>query len=108
MGLVYSTDPNFCPHCHSIPCTCNQLDARPKKQDEPVRVSFHKNAKGSGVTFVDRLPLHPAGKEELLKTLKKALGCGGTVKKGKIELQGDKKMPAVAALEKAGYKVRIL
>ena len=55
-----------------------------------------------------KLPLHPKGKEELLKKLKKSLGCGGTVKEGHLELQGDKKTQTAAMLEKEGYKVRIL
>lgn len=108
MGEVFfSTDSAFCPHCKHIPCVCNRLGA-PKKQTEPVRVRFAKNAKGSGMTLVERLPLHPQGKEDLLKKLKKALGCGGTLKEGRLELQGDKKAQAAAALEKEGYKVRVL
>lgn len=105
--LFYSTDPAFCPHCKSIPCTCNRLGS-PKKQTEPVRVRFQKNTKGSGLTLVERLPLHPQGKEDLLKKLKKSLGCGGTVKEGRLEIQGDKKAQAAQILEKEGYKVRIL
>lgn len=105
--IFFSTDPSFCPHCKHIPCICNQLGA-PKKQTEPVRVRFVKNAKGSGVTRVEKLPLHPKGKEDLLKKLKKSLGCGGTLKEGCLELQGEKKTQAAAVLEKEGYKVRIL
>lgn len=105
--IFYSTDPNFCPHCKHIPCICNQLGA-PKKQTELVRVRFVKNTKGSGTTVVERLPLHPQGKEDLLKKMKKALGCGGTIKEGHLEIQGDKKLRAAQILEKEGYKVRIL
>lgn len=105
--IFYSTDPDFCPHCKHIPCQCNQL-GKAKKQTEPVRVRFAKNAKGSGVTVVEKLALHPQGKEDLLKKMKKSLGCGGTVKDGVLELQGDKKAPAARILEKEGYKVRIL
>ncbi len=105
--IFYSTDPNFCPHCKHIPCVCNQLGS-PKKQTGPVRVRFMKNAKGSGVTRVERLPLHPQGKEDLLKKIKKSLGCGGTVKEGALEVQGDKKARVAQILEKEGYKVRLL
>lgn len=69
---------------------------------------FVKNTKGSGTTVVERLPLHPQGKEDLLKKMKKALGCGGTIKEGHLEIQGDKKLRAAQILEKEGYKVRIL
>lgn len=105
--IFYSTDPDFCPHCNHIPCVCNRLGA-PKKQTEPVRVRFIKNAKGSGVTAVEKLPLHPQGKEELLKKMKKSFGCGGAVKEGRLELQGDKKAQAAQVLQKEGYKVRVL
>lgn len=108
MALVYSTDPNFCPHCQCIPCSCNKADGKPKKQTEPVRVSFSRNAKGNGMTFISRIPMHPEGKRQLLKKFKQSLGCGGTVKEGQIELQGDKKTQVAALLEKEGYKVRIL
>lgn len=105
--IFFSTDPDFCPHCKHIPWVCNRLGA-PKKQTEPVRVRFLRNAKGSGMTVVERLPLHPQGKEDLLKKMKKSLGCGGTVKEGRLEIQGDKKTQAAQMLEKEGYKVRIL
>lgn len=105
--IFFSTDPDFCPHCKHIPCVCNRLGA-PNKQTEPVRVRFLRNAKGSGMTVVERLPLHPQGKEDLLKKMKKSLGCGGTVKEGRLEIQGDKKAQAAQMLEKEGYKVRIL
>lgn len=105
--IFYSKDPDFCPHCKHIPCVCNQL-GESKKQTEPVRVRFVKNAKGSGMTVVEKLPLHPQGKEDLLKKMKKSLGCGGTVKEGRLEIQGDKKLRAAQMLEKEGYKVRVL
>ena len=51
------------------------LAGAPKKrtQTEPVRVSFRRVGKGSGLTLVEKLPMHPAGKEELLKKFKKNL-----------------------------------
>ena len=49
---------------------------------EPLRLSFRRNAQGSGVTRVERLSLHPTLKERLLTRLKKKLGCGGAVKDG--------------------------
>ena len=60
------------------------------------------------MTLVEKLPLHPQGKAELLKKIKKSLGCGGTVKEGRLEIQGDKKAQTALLLEKEGYKVRVL
>ena len=105
--LFFFIYPAFCPHCKHIPCICNRLGS-PKKQSEPVRIRFVKNAKGSGVTRVEKLSLHPQEKEALLKKIKKALGCGGTIKDGALEIQGDKKPRLQTILEQEGYKVRVI
>lgn len=76
------------------------------KQAEPVRISFRRGHKGSGMTIIDRLRIHPGGKEELLKKFKKRLGVGGTVKMGMLELQGDHRDFVEGELVSSGYKVR--
>ncbi|PIU20710.1 MAG: stress response translation initiation inhibitor YciH [Elusimicrobia bacterium CG08_land_8_20_14_0_20_59_10] len=112
--LVYSTGPDgaaLCPHCRRTPCECPEgLAGASKKrtQTEPVRVSFRKAGKGSGVTLVEKLPMHPAGKEELLRKFKKRLGVGGTVKLGVLELQGEHRDLVRTELEAAGYRVKII
>jgi translation initiation factor 1 len=98
--IVFSTDPCFCPACGKSPCGCKC------RQPEPVRLSFHRNMKGSGMTLVDRLQMHPAGKEELLRGFKKRLGTGGAVKSGVLELQGDHRDFVEADLKAKGYKVK--
>ena len=90
--VVYSSGPDgkvTCPNCRRVPCRCPEGLAgasRKRTQTEPVRVFFRRAGKGSGLTLVEKLPMHPAGKEELLKKLKKRLGVGGTVKLGVLEL----------------------
>ncbi|MCX5787670.1 MAG: stress response translation initiation inhibitor YciH [Elusimicrobia bacterium] len=103
--VVYSSDPRFCAACGRSPCVCADRTKRPK-QPEPVRVSFARNAKGSGVTRIERLIMHPRLKEELLSKLKRRLGCGGTVSDGTLELQGDHRDFVEGELEKEGYRVR--
>ncbi len=63
-------------------------------------------AKGSGVTRVERLVMHPTLKAELLRDLKKRLGCGGTLKEGALELQGDRRDFLEAEFKAQGYKVK--
>ncbi|MCX5786548.1 MAG: hypothetical protein NTX59_12770 [Elusimicrobia bacterium] len=86
------------------------LAGAPKKrtQTEPVRISFRRVGKGSGLTLVEKLPMHPAGKEELLKKFRKRLGVGGTLKLGVLELQGDHKIFVKTELEASGYKVKLI
>ncbi|HAM37085.1 MAG TPA: hypothetical protein DEB40_09750 [Elusimicrobia bacterium] len=90
---VYSTDPDW------------GKKGTPR-QPEPVRLSFSRNAKGSGVTRVERLVMHPTLKEQLLSRLKRRLGCGGAIKDGALEFQGDHRDVLTHELEVQGYKVR--
>ena len=71
-----------------------------------MRVSFRRGHKGNGMTIIEKLRMHPAGKEELLKRFKKKLGVGGTVKLGALELQGDHLDLVETELKSLGYKVK--
>jgi len=75
--------------------------------DGRVRVERQtKGRKGKGVSLITGVPL--AGKElkDLAKALKQACGCGGTVKGGVIELQGDNRDLIVAELKKRGFAAK--
>jgi predicted translation initiation factor SUI1 len=58
------------------------------------------------VTTVFDLPLDNDGVRELATLLKQRCGTGGTVKGGRIEIQGDQRERIVAELEKLGYRVK--
>ena len=58
------------------------------------------------MTTVFDLPLDNDGVRELATLLKQRCGTGGTVKGGRIEIQGDQRERIVAELEKLGYKVK--
>src|SRR5438270_8191025 len=62
--------------------------------------------RGKGVTTVFDLPLDEGGLRELAGTLKQRCGTGGTVKDGRIEIQGDQRQRIVAELERLGYKIK--
>jgi predicted translation initiation factor SUI1 len=62
--------------------------------------------RGKGVTTVFELALDESGLRELAGTLKQRCGTGGTVKDGRIEIQGDQRGRIVAELEKLGYRVK--
>lgn len=75
------------------------------KAQQRVRVQRTKAGKGGKlVTAITGLEAPEAELKTLLNQLKAAAGTGGTVKDGVIELQGDQVAPALAALEKAGYR----
>ena len=75
------------------------------KTQQRVRVQRTKAGKGGKlVTAITGLEAPEAELKALVKQLKAAAGTGGTAKDGVIELQGDQVAPALAALEKAGYR----
>jgi translation initiation factor 1 len=43
-------------------------------------------------------------KEQLAKRMRAACGCGGTVKDGRIEIQGDQRETVARILEEAGFR----
>lgn len=95
--VVYSSDPLFGGEAGK-PGT--------SRQREPVRLAFSQGAKGSGVTRLERLVMHPTHKDTLLAKLKKRLGCGGTLKDGNFEFQGDHRDKLDKILLADGYKVK--
>jgi protein-tyrosine phosphatase len=79
----------------------------PKKSVHVVRLGREtKGRRGKGVTTVSDVPLDEAGLLELATKLKDRCGTGGTVKDGRIEIQGHQRERIVAELEKLGYKVK--
>ena len=82
------------------------LSAVPKAQQR-VRVQRTKAGKGGKtVTVISGLEVPEAEALALLKQLKASAGTGGTLKEGVIELQGDQVVPALAALERAGFRAK--
>ena len=75
------------------------------KKPIPVKVGRETaGRRGKGVTTVFDVPLDEDGLKELAALLKQRCGTGGTVKEGRIEIQGDQRDRIVAELEKLGYK----
>ena len=62
--------------------------------------------RGKGVIVISDLALNEEGLKNLAATLKQRCGTGGTVKDGRIEIQGDQRDRVVTELEKLGYKVK--
>ena len=67
------------------------------------RETAHRRGKGV-VTVFEVAPA--VDLNELAATLKNRCGTGGTVKDGRIEIQGDIRDRVVSELEKMGYKVK--
>lgn len=98
----------LCPKCHQLKstCTCKSEPPAPSKSTV-VRVGREtKGRRGKGVTIISDLPLDENGLTELATKLKQRLGTGGTVKDGRVEIQGDHRDRILQELEGMGYRVK--
>lgn len=79
-----------------------------REGDGIVRIQREtKGRKGKGVTCVRGLPGTDAELKLMLAEMKKRCGCGGALKEGVIEIQGDKREEIKAWLEGRGHKVKL-
>ncbi|MBN5271491.1 stress response translation initiation inhibitor YciH [Serratia marcescens] len=98
--LVYSTDTG----------RIKQEDVKPQraKGDGIVRIQRQTSGrKGKGVCLIAGVDLDDAALDKLAAELKKKCGCGGSVKDGIIEIQGDKRDLLKQLLEAKGMKVKL-
>ncbi|TYT75100.1 translation initiation factor Sui1 [Desulfobotulus mexicanus] len=106
-GLVYSTElGRTCPACERSEkaCICKNASISLPK-DGVIRISREtKGRKGKGVTLVSGLPGEKI--DDTAKELKQRCGCGGTVKDGRIEIQGDHRDTILSWLTQKGYKAK--
>lgn len=79
-----------------------------EKGDGIVRIQRQVSGrKGSGVCVITGLDLEDNALKLLAAELKKRCGCGGAVKDGVIEIQGDKRELLQQLLEQKGFKVKL-
>jgi len=79
-----------------------------QKSDGIVRLRREVKGRGGGtVIVISGIPLFAPEIKELARLLKKTCGCGGTVKDGLIEIQGDHRDTLAAELQARGFKVKL-
>ncbi|MBI5389427.1 stress response translation initiation inhibitor YciH [Candidatus Woesearchaeota archaeon] len=66
-------------------CVCETI----AKENQEILILCEKKKFGKKYTVVRGIDQKDINLKELTKKLKNELACGGTVKEGKIELQGD-------------------
>lgn len=98
--LVYSTETGRIDEPKSAP-------VRPKG-DGIVRIQRQTSGrKGKGVCLITGIDADDATLATIAAGLKKKCGCGGSVKDGVIEIQGDKRDLIKTLLEARGMKVKL-
>jgi len=76
--------------------------------DGTVRLRRETKGRGGGtVIVISGIPLAGPALKELAGALKKRCGCGGTIKDGIIEIQGDHRDTLLLELQTRGYRVKL-
>jgi translation initiation factor 1 len=83
----------------------------PKVQHDGKGSTIHvlldtRGRKGKSVTIVSGLRHNPTTMEEIGRILKQYCGAGGTIKEGKIEIQGDQRVRVTEKLTQMHYIVK--
>jgi protein-tyrosine phosphatase len=95
------------PASTTVPVPAGKPFTAPAKEAMTAKVGRETaGRRGKGVTTVFDLPLDDEGLRALAGLLKQRCGTGGTVKDGRIEIQGDHRERVMAELQRQGYKVK--
>ena len=90
-----------CPKC-GLPkpiCVCETI----AKESQRIRVYMVKKKFDKFSTIVEGLEKKSIDIKDVARKLKSDLACGGTVKAGRIELQGDHRHKTKGSLIKMGF-----
>jgi translation initiation factor 1 len=97
---------DICPTC-GLPkeiCVCEEI----AREQQNISITVDKRRYGKTMTVVDGLNPHDLDMNTLVSNLKSICACGGTIKEGRIELQGDHRTKVKDALEKLGFTVDVI
>ena len=85
-------------------CVCEDI----AREQQKITIAVDKRRYGKMMTVVDGINAHDTDINALLSNLKSICACGGTIKDGKIELQGDHRTRVKETLEKMGFMVEVI
>jgi translation initiation factor 1 len=94
----------ICPTC-GLPeevCVCEEI----AKEQQDISIYTVRRRYGKVVTIVDGIDTSDIDIDTLCKELKRACASGGTVKDGRIELQGEHKSKVADKLRDMGFTIQ--
>jgi translation initiation factor 1 len=102
-GALDGAGPRATPSPPSVPAPPL---AKPARNRGRVDITREKGGRGGKtVTIVDGFAgIGLPEKEQLMRKARTACGCGGTVKEGRIEIQGDQRDTVARILSEAGFQ----
>jgi len=84
-------------------CVCEEI----AREQQEISIYVDKRRYGKSMTIVEGVNPSDIDMESLLKQLKEKCACGGTLKEGKIELQGEHKRRVIEVLKSMGFNADI-
>ena len=107
LGLGRAVQRRQPPQLRAIGCGQRCEEAAGSSDPGPARVSLDRKGRGGkSVTVIEGLGLSAESLRQLAKDLKRRSGTGGSVKAGRIEIQGDQRDLVVSELQARGHEVR--
>ena len=90
-----------CPMCGLVKelCVCETI----AKESQKILVYIERKKFNKNYTIVEGIDKKEIDLKDLAKKLKSVLACGGTIKEGKIELQGEHKQRVKKILIEYGF-----
>jgi translation initiation factor 1 len=85
-------------------CVCEDI----AREQQKITIAVDKRRYGKMMTIVEGFDPHEMDINVLITKLKKICASGGTIKDGKIELQGDHRTKVKETLENMGFIVDVL
>ena len=85
-------------------CVCEDI----AREQQKITIAIDKRRYGKMMTIVDGVNPNELDIDTLISNLKSTCACGGTIKEGKIELQGDHREKVKKTLEKMGFMVELI
>ena len=106
--LVYSSETGLVKQAKTTNNKSKPQAIQAAPADGTVRLRRETKGRGGGtVIVISGIPLGGPALKELAGALKKRCGCGGTIKDGIIEIQGDHRDTLLLELQSRGFRVKL-
>jgi len=84
-------------------CACENI----AREQQLIVISSQKRRYGKVVTIVEGVNENDINIDDLARTLKTKCASGGTVKEGRIELQGEHRKKVEQVMKEIGFQVEV-
>jgi translation initiation factor 1 len=84
-------------------CVCEEI----ARESQEIRIYADKRRYGKVMTIVEGINPQDIDLDKLVKELKNKCACGGTLKEGRVELQGEHRKRVAEVLKEMGFPAEV-